>query len=113
MAAKATARYLRFSPRKGRLVADLIKGRDVEQALNVLKFSAKHAARAVEKVVRSAVANAGQDATINVDRLFVREIRVDGGPTLKRFMTRSMGRANRILKRTCHVTVILDQRETK
>jgi large subunit ribosomal protein L22 len=110
MGARATARYLRFSPRKGRLLADMVRGRDVEQAIHALKFSPKHAARAMEKVLHSALSNAGQDKTINVDRLFVRDVHVDGGPTLKRFMTRSMGRANRILKRTCHVTVILDER---
>ena len=110
MAVRATAKYLRVSARKGRLVADLVRGKDVEDALNQLKFNPKKAAQLMSKVVASALANANQTPGTNVDKLYVREVRVDGGPTLRRFMTRAMGRANRIMKRTCHMTVVLDER---
>lgn len=110
MAVRATAKYLRLSPQKGRLAAGLVCGRNVEEAVNVLRFSPNKAAGMLLKVINSAVANAGQDPSVNVDMLYIRNIMVDGGPTLKRFQTRAMGRANRILKRTCHMTVILDQR---
>ena len=110
MAAKAKGMYLRFSSRKGRLVADMIRGKRVEEALNLLKFTPKMAARHIRKVVDSAVANAGQKEGVNVDNLVVKEIFIDQGPTMRRFMSRAMGRAYRIRKRTCHVTVVLDER---
>ncbi len=110
MAVRATAKYLRVSPRKGRLLADLVRGMDVEEALNQLKFNQKQAAGLMAKVISSALANANQKPGTNVDKLYVREVFVDGGPTLKRFMTRAMGRASRINKRTCHMTVVLDER---
>lgn len=107
MEAKAIVRYIRISPQKARLVADLIRGKDVETAINVLRFMPKKGARIIRKVVESAIANAGQNESIDVDTLFIKKIFVDGGPMLKRIRPRAMGRASRILKRTSHITVIV------
>jgi len=109
MEAKAVARNIRISPQKARLVADLIRGKDVELAINTLRFMPKKGARIIRKLVESALANAGQNEAIDVDTLYVKTIFVDGGPTLKRIQPRSMGRANRILKRSSHITVVLDE----
>ncbi|MDY6845103.1 MAG: 50S ribosomal protein L22 [Thermodesulfobacteriota bacterium] len=110
MEARAIARYVRISPRKARLVADLIRGKDINQALKVLSFTNKKASHIIEKLLRSAMANASEGKMIDVDTLFVKRIFVDQGPTLKRFMARAMGRANMIRKRTSHITVILAER---
>lgn len=109
MEAKAIARQIRISPQKARLVADMIRGQKVEYALNTLRFTPKKAARIIRKVVESAVANAGQNETIDVDTLYVKKIFIDGGPMLKRIRPRAMGRATQILKRTSHITVVLDE----
>ena len=110
MIAKATLRYLRVSPRKVRLVADLIRGKNVEEALNILQFTDKVSAAPIAKLVKSAVANADQKSGVNIDKLYIESTWVDGGPVIKRFMPRAMGRATPILKRTSHVTVVLEQR---
>lgn len=115
MVATAKAKYVRISPRKMRLVVDLIRGRSVEEALMVLQGTRKKASPIVEKLLRSAVANAlfvGADEEqaaprANVDELYVKTAFVDGGPVLKRFRPRPMGRANPIRKRTSHLTIIL------
>ena len=109
MEARAIAKYLRISPRKVRLSADLIRGKKVEEAINVLSHTPKAGAKVVSKVVQSALANARQDKSIDVDTLFVKTIYVNQGPTLKRFRPKPMGRAGRIRKRTCHVTVVLSE----
>ncbi len=109
MEAKAVARNIRISPQKARLVADVVRGQDVEKAINTLRFMPKKGARILRKVIESAVANASQNQAIDVDTLFVKTIFVDGGPMLKRMRPRAMGRANRILKRTSHITVVLDE----
>jgi len=109
MEAKAVARYIRISPQKARLVADVIRGRNVEDAINTLRFMPKKGARILRKIVESAVANAGQNETIDVDTLYVKRIFINGGPMLKRMRPRAMGRANRILKRTSHITIVLDE----
>jgi len=109
MEAKATAKYVRISPRKARIVADIIKGKPVEDALNILKYTPKKAARIINKVLNSALANAEQNYTLDVDNLYVKQVRVDGGPSWKRIQPRAMGRAYRILKRTSHITVIVDE----
>ena len=109
MEARAIAKYLRISPRKVRLNADLIRGKRVEEAINLLSFTPKAGAKLVSKVVQSALANARQDKSIDVDTLFVKTIYVNQGPTLKRFRPKPMGRAGRIRKRTCHVTVVLSE----
>ncbi len=109
MEVKAKLRYYRMSARKVRLVADLVRGRQVDEAVNILNFSPKKAARSVAKLINAAVADADETKELDVDRLFVKKIWVDEGPTLKRFRPRAMGRATRIRKRTSHVTVILDE----
>ena len=109
MEAVAKGRYLRIAPRKLRLVADEIRGKRVEAALQFLKYTNKKAARFVEKVLKSAIANAEQsDAIGSVEQLWIRRIEVGGGPVLRRFMARAMGRATRIHKRTSHVTLVVD-----
>ncbi len=109
--ARAKLRHLRVSPQKVRLVADLIRGKHVEEALNILQFTQKRSSLPLAKLVKSAVANADQKGGVNIDNLFVGECFVDGGPTLKRFMPRAQGRATPIIKRTSHVTVGLEVRE--
>jgi large subunit ribosomal protein L22 len=110
MEARAVAKYIRISPQKARLVADVVRGKDVEHAITTLRFMPKKAAGILRKVLESAVANAEQTETIDVDTLYVKEIQINGGPMLKRFRPRAMGRAGKILKRTSHITVIVDER---
>jgi len=109
MEARAIVKYIRVSPQKARLVADLIRGKAAGEALTILGYTPKAASRHIYKLVSSAIANAGRHEGIDVDTLFVKSICVDSGPTLKRFRARSMGRGSRILKRTCHITVVLDE----
>lgn len=109
MEVKARLRFTRLAPRKARLVADLIRGKKSEEALNILTFTPKAAARIIVKLLKSAVANATQKK-IDVDRLYVKTIMVDQGPTMKRFMPRALGRATTIRKRTSHITIVLDER---
>ena len=109
---RATARYVRTSAQKAKLVIDLIRGQEVDAALAALRFTRKGVARDVEKVLRSAVANANQKqgGGGEVERLYVRECYADQGPTLKRIRAAPMGRAFRILKRTSHLTVVVEER---
>lgn len=107
MEAKAVAKYIRISPQKARLVADVVRGKDVGEALTTLRFMPKKGARLLKKVIESAVANADQNEAIDIDTLYVKAIEINGGPMLKRFRPRAMGRATRILKRTSHITVIV------
>jgi large subunit ribosomal protein L22 len=109
MEVKASAKYMRISPRKVHKVLGAVKGKPVETALNALKFMPQKAAGILEKVIRSAVANADQHPDIDIDLLVVRNVVADQGPTLKRWRARARGRATRILKRTSHITVILDE----
>ena len=109
MESKSLARYIKVSPQKARLVADLVRGKSVESALNTLRFMPKKGARILKKVIESALANASQNDAIDVDTLFVKTIFIDGGPMQKRIRPRAMGRATRILKRTSHITVVLDE----
>lgn len=111
MEARAVARHIRISPRKARQVVDLIRGKDVEEALTILKFTSKGGSPIVDKVVQSAVANAENNFDMDVDSLYVAECHVDQGPTLKRIRPRARGMANRIRKRTSHITVILREKE--
>ena len=103
----AKARHVRISPTKVRKVAVAVKGRPVEEALNLLGFMPQRSAKILAKVIRSAVANADQKEEIDVDSLSISTIAVNQGPSLKRFRARAMGRASRILKRTSHITVVL------
>ena len=104
---QAVAKFVHVSPRKARLVVDLIRGRSVPEARTILAFSTRAAARDVEKVLRSAVANAETAKQWDGDNLFVAAAYVDEGPTIKRWRARARGRVNRILKRTCHITIKL------
>lgn len=107
--AVALSRYVRQSPRKLRAVADLVRGLNVEKALDILHFSVKRPAIPVEKALRSAIANfrAAEPASARTEELFVESIAVDEGPTLKRYRPRAMGRATQILKRSSHLKVVL------
>lgn len=109
METKAVARYIRISPQKARLVADVVRGQAAEKAINTLRFMPKKGARILRKIIESAVANASQNEAVDVDTLYIKAVTVDGGPTLKRLRPRAMGRANRILKRTSHITVVLEE----
>ena len=109
MEVRAVDKYIRVSPRKARLVADLVKGKPVSDALSVLEFTPKAASIYVFKLINSAVANASRKEGVDVDILYVKNVLVDQGPTLKRFRPGPQGRGFRILKRTCHITVILDE----
>lgn len=111
MAVKSIGRYVRVSPRKARLVIDMIRGRYVPEALDILRNSPKAIARKIEKIVKVAVANAENNTEIeDVDTLYIKAAYVNQGPTMKRFRPRAMGRATRIRKRTSHITVILDEK---
>lgn len=105
--ARAVLRYVRVTPRKARAVVDLIRGQQVARALAMLRYTPRAAAQVVEKVLRSAVANAEQKEIGDAETLTVSKAFVDGGPTLKRFQARAMGRAGAIHKRTSHITVIV------
>jgi large subunit ribosomal protein L22 len=109
MEANASLRYLRITPRKVRVVADLIRGKKVGQALAQLTYVEKRAALPLAKLLRSAVANADQAAKgqLDVDALFVRELQVGQGPMLKRFMPRAMGRAFKVMKKTSHISIVV------
>ena len=104
---RAQAKYVRMSPRKARLVAEHIRGRSVPEARAVLAFTSREAAGVLQKVLQSAVSNAEANHGIAEDRLYVKATYVDGGPVLKRWRARARGRAARIRKRTCHITLKL------
>jgi large subunit ribosomal protein L22 len=108
---RAEARWVRMSARKARVVLDHIRGRSVPEARTILAFTPRAAARDIEKVLRSAVANAEANHGLDGDELVIAAAYADEGPTLKRWRARARGRVNRIRKRTCHITVILEQAE--
>ena len=110
MEAKAVAKYVRIAPRKVRVVMDLIRGKKVADAFAILKFTPKVGAEAIEKVLKSAVANAENNFDMNVDNLYVSTCFVDQGPTMKRIHPRSRGQAFKILKRSSHITVAVGER---
>ncbi len=109
--AKAILRFVRVAPRKARAVVDMIRGQRVPQALSLLKYTPRAAAKVVEKILRSAVANAEQKELGDSESLWVSRAYVDCGPTYKRFRARSMGRANSIHKRTSHISLIVSAPE--
>jgi len=113
MEARAITRFVRLSPRKVRLVVDQIRGKGVEEALNILKFVPKRSASVVAKTLRTAVANAENTQSVDVDRLYVKQAMVDEGGMWKRFMPRAQGRATRIRKRLSHITIIVDEAEER
>ncbi len=112
MEVKAKAKYLRISPIKVRKLIGALKGKPVQAGLEALKFMPQKGAGLMEKAIRSAVANANQRAGLDVDKLVIRNITADSGPTLKRFRARARGRGTRILKRTAHITVHLTEKST-
>ncbi|ABK17247.1 50S ribosomal protein L22 [Syntrophobacter fumaroxidans] len=110
MEVRAVSKFLRVSPHKARLVADLVRGKKVSDALTILKFTPKKSGRFINKTLRSAVANAENTKSMDVETLFVKSIFVDKGPQLKRWRPRAMGRATKILKGSSHITIILAEK---
>jgi large subunit ribosomal protein L22 len=116
MESKAILKFVRVSARKARLVADLVRGKDVAEAIELLSFADKKSAPLIKKLVESAVANAEHESerrgeSIDVDDLFVKSIFVDAGPSLRRYRPRAQGRATKVLKKTSHMTVVLGTRD--
>ncbi len=110
MEARAVAKHIRIAPRKMRLVVDLIRGKKVGEAIAILKHTPKAGSPVVEKVLKSAIANAENNFEMDADNLYISKIFVDEGPTLKRFHPRAQGRAYSIMKRTSHVTVYVSEK---
>lgn len=111
MQAKAVANTVRIAPRKARLVVDLIRGKQVGEAVSILKLTPKAASPIVEKVLNSAIANAEHNYEMDINNLVVEQAYVNEGPTLKRFRPRAMGRASQINKRTSHITIVLSEKK--
>jgi len=111
MEVKAKLKYLRISPRKVRLVADLIRGKNIEEAQDILKFTVKRASLPLNKLLDSAISNAKNNFHLNPDVLYIKKITVDEGPKYKRWMPRMRGQAYQIKKKTSHITLILDEKE--
>ncbi|MGL4722579.1 MAG: 50S ribosomal protein L22 [Desulfovibrionaceae bacterium] len=109
METRAIAKYIRVAPQKARLVAKNVRGLPVEKAMNILKFTPNKSANILFDVIHSALANAEHNTGLDIDTLIVKEVLVNEGPTWKRFMPRSQGRANKIRKRTSHITVVLGE----
>ena len=107
---RATAKYVRVSPRKVKIVIDLIRGKQVDQALAILAYTPKSAAPEVEKLLNSAITNAENNLEMDRASLYVAEVYANQGPTLKRYWARSHGRADMIKKHTSHITIVLDQK---
>ena len=111
MEVKAVAKNVRLTPRKVRLVLDLVRGKDVKEALAILKFTPRNTAPVVSKLIKSAVANATNNHQMNEEKLHVKTIYADEARVLKRWMPRAKGSASQILKRSSHITVVVDERE--
>ena len=109
----ATHKHARISDRKARIVLEQIKGKDVGQALGILRYSPRYGAELIEKVLKSAIANAEHNLDMDISRLFVQEAIANQGPTFKRIQPRARGTAYRINKRTSHITVVLNEREVR
>jgi large subunit ribosomal protein L22 len=110
MEVRAVEKYVRISPSKLQLLAELVKDKEVDEAMDILKFIPREAARIMYKAVGSAIANAERNHGLRRSRLYISELYVGSGPTLKRFRARAMGRPGRIKKRTSHITVVLAER---
>lgn len=110
MEARAIIKYLKVSPQKTRLVLDLIRGKNVDEALGILNSTGKAVSRDMVKLLKSAMANAENTKNLNVDKLYVKKCFADGGPVLKRTHSKAMGRGALIRRRTSHVTIVLDER---
>jgi len=111
MEVRAVAKHLRVSPRKARLVCDAVRGHDVPEALAILRFLPQKSAGFIAKAVKSAAANAENNYDLDPNALYVKRIFADDGPTMKRYKFGARGRAKPILKRSCHITVIVEERE--
>ena len=111
MEAKAIAKYVRMSPRKARLVANLIKGKDIQEAEAILRYTPNKAAKVIQKVLLSATANAENNLELDRENLVVKAAIIDQGPSIKRIKPRAQGRADRMVHRTSHVTVVVAERE--
>ncbi|MGI6486258.1 MAG: 50S ribosomal protein L22 [Thermoanaerobacterales bacterium] len=111
MEARAHAKFVRIAPRKARMVIDLIRGKRLEEALAILRFTPKSASKVIEKVLLSAAANAQNNHDMDRDSLYVAKCYADQGPTLKRYRARAQGRAAMIRKKTSHITVVLREKE--
>lgn len=111
MEAKAVAKYIRVAPNKARQVVNMIRGKQVDEARAILKYTPKRVASVVAKVLDSAIANAEHNFDMDRENLFVSKVYVDGGPTMKRFKPRALGRADLIRKRTSHITVVVGEKE--
>lgn len=109
MQSKAVAKTVRIAPRKVRLILDLVRGKEVGEAISILKLTNKRSSPVVEKLVQSAVANAEHNYDMDIDNLYISEIFADEGPTMKRFRPRAQGRATKINKRTSHITVVVKE----
>ncbi len=110
MASNARVKLLRISPRKVRVVADQVRGEDVQKAIDYLTFCPRRAAQPLLKLIKSAVANADQQGGVDLDNLYVKELLVDKGPTMRRWMPRARGMATPVLKRTSRLSITLDER---
>lgn len=108
MEVRAIAKYIRVQPRKVRLIADHVVGKPARRTVDVLRFHPSKSAKVLRKVILSAIANAEENNNLSADELRIREIRIDDGPRIKRIQARAMGRANRIIKRTSHITVVVE-----
>lgn len=111
MEARAIAKFIRVSPRKARMVVDLVRGKKLEEALAILRYTPNKAAEAVTKVVKSAAANAEHNYEMDKEELVISQIFVDQGPSLKRVMPRAMGRADIIKRKTSHITVVVSDKK--
>ncbi|MGN1398655.1 MAG: 50S ribosomal protein L22 [Erysipelotrichaceae bacterium] len=111
MEVKAVAKNVRLTPRKVRLVLDLVRGKDVKEALAILKYTPRNTAPVVSKLIKSAVANATNNHQMNEEKLYIKAIYADEARVLKRWMPRAKGSASQILKRSSHITVVVDERE--
>jgi large subunit ribosomal protein L22 len=109
MAVVAKLKYLRIAPRKTRLVADLIRGKSVDEALALLSFTTKRAAKPIEKLLKSAIANAKHNFQLDPSKLYIAKITVDEGPKYKRWLPRARGQADEIQKKTSHITLVLEE----
>ncbi len=111
--AQATLKYARISPRKVKIVADLIRGKDVKEALAIVKFTPKASSDILEKLLKSAISNAENNHDMRMENLYISEIYANQGPTLKRVRPAAKGSAVRIRKRTSHITIVLKEKEAK
>jgi large subunit ribosomal protein L22 len=113
MEARAQTRHLRVTPQKARLVIDLIRGKGVEDAIGILEFNTRGASKMIAKTLKSAIANAEATQNVDVDALYVKTAYIDAAGMQKRFLPRAHGRATRVEKRSCHVTIVVDERKKK